>query len=825
MQITHLEISGFGNFSTPVSWEFQPNKLGLILGDNESGKSTMVASLFAVLYGLKSSQKKRWLSWEHRGEFRIKLGFSHSGKSYVLERNLENDLVRLVEQDGDEDILFNDYHLPTEKYDPSYFRAFQKIFTLPSRGVLESTAIIYENQLLVQPDKNLRGLITGTTEMDYEDILSALENDYFQVTRENLPWRKAGGKRTDQLLEEKLNLLHEKENQVEAAKKYFNEQRSVQQNLLARESERKKIEQKIPLFQRLLAKIKIIERLQEKIDQIDLRKLEVVKVADQVGNIIKEKNGLEQKIAENYSDILPVDGANLGIEISQFVLYKKRETDLKNKIEELQTEIEMNRAEQQKLPDFADAPDNFVYLVEEIQSQEKKIPALKKQAKEMKSQLEQKVRQFRSRLILSLSLFLFALCAGILSWIFIPFEIWGWAITTLSFFSGLFFTFAEVFPALKKSRNDREELSKIQIVLKGAKSSRDRSLKSIEKYMNNNNFEELKTSFRRYTEIKKRIENLEFLSESTKSEIQHISENPEFVDYSQKYGNLFELKGEHVQEEIVRFRKDQNRLMALSQKLEALPDIDSLMEKKESLSQEISNLEFEKNTIFKKYPVIKTLLENATSATLINRIEKQSNQASAALTELEKQCTTFRIQLQQNASITYNRELLEDEIIFIKEEIEHLENRKKSLILALEVLRDSINDFRKNHLERINEGIQKHLSKIIKSLRFKVELDENFHVQLSYKGVPVSLEQLSTGTRDQLFFAYRLVLDEMLAPDVKFPLIIDDAFVHFDQKRTKNIFSILKKLKPDYQVLIFSSKTSYKRNCDYFIDLNGRKSV
>jgi uncharacterized protein YhaN len=193
---------------------------------------------------------------------------------------------------------------------------------------------------------------------------------------------------------------------------------------------------------------------------------------------------------------------------------------------------------------------------------------------------------------------------------------------------------------------------------------------------------------------------------------------------------------------------------------------------------------------------------------------------SLKLSNLEKQITNFRIHLHQNPSFKYNPEQIKENLLLLREEIGYLGNRKQALMHAYKILQDSVNEFRNSHLDVLNNGIQKHLSKIIQPLKFEVKLDTNFHVSLDYKNLPISVDQLSTGTRDQLFFAYRLVLNEMLAPDVNFPLIIDDAFVHFDQKRTKNIFSILKKLKKNNQILVFSSDPIYKRMCDYVIKLD-----
>ena len=140
--------------------------------------------------------------------------------------------------------------------------------------------------------------------------------------------------------------------------------------------------------------------------------------------------------------------------------------------------------------------------------------------------------------------------------------------------------------------------------------------------------------------------------------------------------------------------------------------------------------------------------------------------------------------------------------------------------MALKTLRQAVCEFRKAHLKPLNSGIQKNLEKIIKPLHLFVELDSDFRMKLKYKGIPITLDQISSGTHDQLFFAYRLILSKMLSSAVSFPLIIDDAFVHFDPDRTKRIFRLLNELKNQHQIIVCSSNDQYIPMCDNVINID-----
>jgi len=106
MNISKLYLKGFGKFE---NFEFDPIKgINVIYGDNESGKSTMMAFIKAVLFGLKGgradkegmpSEIKRYKPWsgeKYGGYINIELGNS---RRYRLERDFDNNSVKLYDED------------------------------------------------------------------------------------------------------------------------------------------------------------------------------------------------------------------------------------------------------------------------------------------------------------------------------------------------------------------------------------------------------------------------------------------------------------------------------------------------------------------------------------------------------------------------------------------------------------------------------------------------------------------------------------------------------------------------------------------------------
>lgn len=64
--------------------------------------------------------------------------------------------------------------------------------------------------------------------------------------------------------------------------------------------------------------------------------------------------------------------------------------------------------------------------------------------------------------------------------------------------------------------------------------------------------------------------------------------------------------------------------------------------------------------------------------------------------------------------------------------------------------------------------------------------------------------ELSQSTKELLYVALRLSLIKVLKPYYPFPIIVDDAFVHFDKDRKERMLNYLRTLSTDHQVLYFT---------------------
>lgn len=81
--------------------------------------------------------------------------------------------------------------------------------------------------------------------------------------------------------------------------------------------------------------------------------------------------------------------------------------------------------------------------------------------------------------------------------------------------------------------------------------------------------------------------------------------------------------------------------------------------------------------------------------------------------------------------------------------------------------------------------------------------DDSIHVKHD-NGQVFEPVELSQSTKELLYVALRISLIKVLKPYYPFPIIVDDAFVHFDKHRKERMLNYLRELSRNYQVLYFT---------------------
>ena len=104
----------------------------------------------------------------------------------------------------------------------------------------------------------------------------------------------------------------------------------------------------------------------------------------------------------------------------------------------------------------------------------------------------------------------------------------------------------------------------------------------------------------------------------------------------------------------------------------------------------------------------------------------------------------------------------------------------------------------------LNKEASQYITGITGGIYDSMSIDENLNVFLNTKTKLVPLENVSSGTMDQVYLALRLAAAKLLQGSGSgFPLIFDDSFTQYDDERLKTALEWLASPHGD-QIIIFT---------------------
>ncbi|MFV0341896.1 MAG: ATP-binding protein [Anaerocolumna sp.] len=155
----------------------------------------------------------------------------------------------------------------------------------------------------------------------------------------------------------------------------------------------------------------------------------------------------------------------------------------------------------------------------------------------------------------------------------------------------------------------------------------------------------------------------------------------------------------------------------------------------------------------------------------------------------------------------------EDDLLKNQETLKELEGKEIEIRQELEAIQLATNTINSLAID-IHDTFGRKLNKIVSDLTIEstggkytdIKVDEKMNIKVHTKDRYVSLDKLSVGTMDQLYFAIRVGVANLIYGENVMPLLFDDSFALYDDERTQSILKYLSKKK--HQVLIF---TCHKR--------------
>ena len=150
------------------------------------------------------------------------------------------------------------------------------------------------------------------------------------------------------------------------------------------------------------------------------------------------------------------------------------------------------------------------------------------------------------------------------------------------------------------------------------------------------------------------------------------------------------------------------------------------------------------------------------------------------------------------------RDELREEYNVYKNKLDNSERELHAINLAINTINQVSKEIHNDLGFIINNNISDIVSRITNGKYTDVYLDENLHVLVRENDGFVGIEYLSAGTIEQIYLAVRLSVARFLCRD-KMPLIIDDIFTNYDERRLINTLDCLKTIDTEQNVLLTSN--------------------
>lgn len=136
----------------------------------------------------------------------------------------------------------------------------------------------------------------------------------------------------------------------------------------------------------------------------------------------------------------------------------------------------------------------------------------------------------------------------------------------------------------------------------------------------------------------------------------------------------------------------------------------------------------------------------------------------------------------------------------ISDEYKEYDRQKEAIELAIERIQSLSGSLQKKLREDLNVRVSEIICEITGGKYSRLIIEEGLSPSILTEGRRISIQQLSRGTIEQIYFALRMAVGELLYEEL--PVILDDTFVYYDDMRLEQTLKWLYHNKK--QVLLFT---------------------
>lgn len=202
----------------------------------------------------------------------------------------------------------------------------------------------------------------------------------------------------------------------------------------------------------------------------------------------------------------------------------------------------------------------------------------------------------------------------------------------------------------------------------------------------------------------------------------------------------------------------------------------------------------------------------------LERSEESMRKQQEEIEKLQKQAESCSAEIEEQQKLQWELEKKLERLSFCRDQVaalqhvidenDRLRDEVTAIDLALETMTEVSTSIRSSFGLLLNKTASDLISGITGGIYNSMSVDENLNIYMNTRTKLVPIEQVSSGTMDQIYLALRMAVARLMQGENEpLPLIFDDSFVQYDDERLRTALKWLSNTY-DGQCIIF---TCHKR--------------
>ncbi|KAA0258103.1 hypothetical protein FHQ18_06815 [Deferribacter autotrophicus] len=227
---------------------------------------------------------------------------------------------------------------------------------------------------------------------------------------------------------------------------------------------------------------------------------------------------------------------------------------------------------------------------------------------------------------------------------------------------------------------------------------------------------------------------------------------------------------------------------------------------KEEIKERVSTFEKRFGIEYEDYS---KRVENISEIQLQNSLNEKMSEMEHLQRKLQEVAEEIS-RLDERINIYLNKDILHEK----ESELEKLKGEFKSKLeefavknLSLKILENTLKRYEEEYQPELLQNSSKYFERFTNGRykQIRTNIEGNLFV-LSNDDRIKEIDELSAGTKDQLYLALRLGYIDLIDKKLKLPLFFDEVTANFDDEREQNFLETLEKISDDRQIFIFTCK-------------------